>query len=261
MDLGLTDKRAAVAAASSGLGLAVATALAAEGCRISISSSNETRIAEAAALIARKTGGKVAYRVCDVRDSTAVADWLDETAERESGLDIVIPNAGGPRPGTFAELESFDWEAAHRLTLMSAVHTARAAKPHLRRGGTVLFMTSSSVKEPIEHLVLSNVYRAGVASLAKTLSREWAPDGIRVNQLVPGRIATARIDALDGAVAAAEGLTRDEVQQRLTTAIPLRRYGASDEYANAAVFLVSEAASYITGATLVVDGGSLRSVM
>ena len=261
MDLGLENKRALVGAASSGIGLAIATALAAEGCRVSISSSNETRIAEAASVISYQTKGKVAYRACDARDPLALADWIDETADREGGIDIVIPNSGGPRPGTFAELEDFDWEAGHKLTLMSAVRTARAAKPHMPPGSAMLFMTSSSVKEPIEHLVLSNVYRAGVASLASTLSREWASDGIRVNQLVPGRISTARVDSLDSAVAAAQGLTRQEVQSRLASDIPLGRYGTVDEFASAAVFLVSQAAAYITGATLVVDGGALRSVM
>jgi 3-oxoacyl-[acyl-carrier protein] reductase len=117
------------------------------------------------------------------------------------------------------------------------------------------------VKEPIGHLVLSNVFRAGVAALAKTLATEWAEDGIRVNHLIPGRIATQRVETLDGAIAAAEGVSRDEVQARTAAAIPLGRYGEPDEFAAAAVFLVSPAASYITGSTLVVDGGALHAVM
>lgn len=261
MDLGLEGRTAAVAAASGGLGFAIAKALILEGAQVSISSSNEFRIGEAASLLAQETGGKVTYRVCDVRDADAVDDWLSEVAEREGGLDIVIPNAGGPRPGTFAELEDFDWEGAFRLTLLSAVRAARAAHTRMRPGGSLLFMTSSSVKEPIGHLVLSNVFRAGVAALAKTLATEWAEDGIRVNHLIPGRIATPRVDSLDGAIAAAQGVTRDEVQARTAGAIPLGRYGDPDEFAAAAVFLVSDAASYITGSTLVVDGGALHAVM
>jgi 3-oxoacyl-[acyl-carrier protein] reductase len=261
MDLGLEGRTAAVAAASGGLGFAIAKALITEGAQVSISSSNERRIGEAASSLAKETGGKVTYRACDVRDPAAVGDWLGEVAEREGGLDLVIPNAGGPRPGTFAELEDFDWEGAFRLTLLSAVRTARAAHTRMRPGGSLLFMTSSSVKEPIGHLVLSNVFRAGVAALAKTLATEWAEDGIRVNHLIPGRIATQRVETLDGAIAAAEGVSRDEVQARTAAAIPLGRYGEPDEFAAAAVFLVSPAASYITGSTLVVDGGALHAVM
>lgn len=260
VDLGLRNKRAAVFAASEGLGFAIARALAVEGASVSMSSSNQQRIGEAAKIIARQTRAKITYRTCDVRDPQAITDWLDEVADREGGLDIVVPNAGGPRPGSFAELEREDWDNAYELTLMSAVQSAAAARPHLGRGGSMLFMTSSSVREPIGHLVLSGVFRSGVAALAKSLADEWAPDGIRVNHLIPGRISTRRVQSLDSAIAATQGMTREEVQRRYVAAVPLGRYGTADEFAAAALFLLSDAASYITGASLVVDGGTLRSM-
>ncbi len=260
MDLGLTGKRAVVAAASGGLGFAVARALAAEGALVSISSRSEERIREAAALIA-DAGDQVMYRVCDVRDPAAIGAWIQETGDRLGGLDIVIPNAGGPPPGRFDDLDDTDWERAYRLTLMSAVRTVRSARPYLERGSSVLFMTSSSVKEPVDDLVLSTVFRSGVAALAKTLAREWATAGIRVNQLIPGRIATARVEMLDRAAAASDDIPYEEAQRRRAHGIPLERYGLPEEYAAAALFLVSDAASYVTGATLAVDGGMIRSVM
>jgi 3-oxoacyl-[acyl-carrier protein] reductase len=260
MDLGLQGKRALVAAASSGLGYAIAHALAAEGARVAISSRNTQRIADAAAGIAAATGAEVIGAKCDVSSPQDVVAWVDSTAQRWGGLDIVIPNAGGPPAGTFAELSADQWDGAYRLTLRSAVTFAAASRRHLDRGGTMLYLTSASVKEPIGILVLSNVYRAGVAALAKSLATEWAPAGIRVNHLIPGRIATDRLLELDAGLAAREGTTPEAVRQRISAGIPLGRYGEPEEYAAAAVFLVSDAAAYITGATLQVDGGMLHTV-
>ena len=260
MELGLAGRRCAVAAASSGLGFAIAGALAAEGCRVALCSRDSGRAESAARRIAETTGAEVHGSVCDVASPGASSAWLDSAAARWGGFDVVVPNAGGPPPGTFAEVGPDEWDAAYRLTLRSALEAARAARPHLGRGSAVLFSTSASVREPIGTLLLSTVFRAGVAALAKSLADEWADAGIRVNHLIPGRIATERVAALDDDSARRRGTDASDVRRAHEERIPLGRYGAPAEYAAAAVFLVSDAASYITGATLQVDGGSLRQI-
>ena len=250
-----------VLAASAGLGLAVARALAAEGCRLAICSREEERITAAAAAIREATGAEVLPSAVDVTCAGSPAAWIDATAARWGGLDIVVSNAGGPAPGRFADLVPDDWDAAYRLTLRSVLETVRAAEPHLGPGSAVVLMTSLTVKEPLGNLVLSTVFRAGVSALAKALADEWAPRGIRVvNQLIPGRIVTARVAAMDEATARRTGVPVAEVRARQEGAIPMGRYGEPDEFARAAVFLVSGAASYITGASLTVDGGLIRSI-
>jgi 3-oxoacyl-[acyl-carrier protein] reductase len=260
MKLDLVGKRAAVAAASTGLGFAIARALGSEGCRVAICSRSLERAEAAAQRIRQETGAEVSASEADVAQSGAVTSWIDRVADGWSGLDLVVSNAGGPPAGAFADLGPDDWDAAYRLTLRSALETARAARPHLSRGSSVLFMTSVGVKEPITTLLLSTVFRSGVAGLAKSLADEWAPHGIRVNHLVPGRIATDRITVLDEGAARKAGISVEEVRARVIKAIPLGRYGLPEEYAAAAVFLLSDAASYITGASLQLDGGLLRSV-
>jgi 3-oxoacyl-[acyl-carrier protein] reductase len=260
VELGLTGKRAVVAAASDGLGYAIAGALATEGCRVAICSRREDRITEAAERLRRDTGGEVVAAVCDVSEPGETDRWVTDVAAAWGGLDLVVPNAGGPPPGRFGDLEPSEWDAAYRLTLRSAMEFARTARPHLERGSAVLFLTSGSVRQPIGTLVLSTVFRAGVAALAKTLADEWAAEGIRVNHLIPGRIATSRVAALDDDAARRLGMPVAEVKEGFERAIPLGRYGDPGEFAAAALFLLSGAASYITGATLQVDGGMLRPI-
>ena len=261
MDLGLSGRRAVVAAASRGLGAAIARALAAEGCTVEISSRSLARAEATAAAIAHDTGATIAAAQVDVTDTTAIGTWIDECAGRMGGIDIVIPNAGGPPAARFDETLEPDWDAAYALTLRSAMAFASASRPHLGPGSAMLLLTSSSVREPIAMLSMSNVFRAGVAALAKTLANDWAPDGVRVNHLIPGRIATERLDELDGVTADARGITIEDVRVASSGAIPLGRYGTPEEFAAAAAFLVSPAAAYITGATLQVDGGTIRSVI
>jgi 3-oxoacyl-[acyl-carrier protein] reductase len=261
MELGLTGKRAIVAAASRGLGAAVARSLAEEGCVVEISSRSLENARSTARSIAAVTGASVTAAQVDVADGDAVQAWVADAAATMGGLDIVIPNAGGPPSAFFDGTSPEDWDAAYALTLRSAMAFARAARPHLHRGSSMLYLTSTSVREPIGALAMSTVFRAGVASLAKLLANDWAADGIRVNHLIPGRIATERLDELDGAAAQRSGSTTDAVRAANERAIPLGRYGDTDEFAAAATFLVSDAASYITGATLQVDGGALNSVM
>jgi len=258
MDLGLTGKRAIVAAASSGLGYAIAEGLAREGCRVAICSRDTERVEEAAEALRVETGVEIIASAVDVSDEEAIKTWVTDISETWGGIDILIPNAGGPAYGAFDDLSSEQWDEAYRLTLKSAIVFASSARPHLTRGSAVLFLTSMTARQPVGPLVLSGVYRAGVAMLAKTLADEWAPEGIRVNHLIPGRIATERVAHLDAYAADARGISVDEVVAGSSKAIPLGRYGTPDEFASAAVFLVSEAAAYITGATLQVDGGVLR---
>lgn len=261
MELGLAGKRAAVAASSSGLGLAIARALAAEGSRVAICSRDRERIEAAASSIRTATGSEVVPAVADVSIAGEVTRWINAVAGRWQGLDLVVPNAGGPPPGCFAEFGPEDWDAAYRLTLRSALESARAARPHLARGGALLFMTAVSVRQPISTLVLSMVFRSGVSALAKALADEWAADGIRVNHLIPGRITTDRVIALDEESAGRRGLSVAQVRVEREATIPLGRYGEAEELAAAAVFLLSDAAAYITGATLAVDGGLLRPIV
>jgi 3-oxoacyl-[acyl-carrier protein] reductase len=261
MDLGLSGKRAIVAAASQGLGAAIAEVLAGEGCVVEICSRSHDRAAATAHRIATSTGAAVTAVEVDVTDATAVRRWLDDVGDRWAGLDIVIPNAGGPPAAPFDETTERDWDHAYALTLRSAMTFASAAKPHLAEGGAMLYMTSISVRQPIHVLAMSQIFRAGVAALAKGLADDWSSDGIRVNHLIPGRIATERVEQLDAGIAGRRGVDPETVRRESEETIPLGRYGEPHEYAAAAAFLVSPAASYITGATLQVDGGSIRSIV
>ncbi|RLE13863.1 MAG: 3-oxoacyl-ACP reductase [Actinobacteria bacterium] len=260
MNLGLEGKVALVGAASRGLGAAIARILAEEGCTVEICSRSLDRVGHTADVISSNTGSTVIASEVDVTDADEITAWVEDSASRNGHLDIVIPNAGGPPAGSFVDTAPSDWDAGYELTLRSAMTFAAASKPHLVAGGSMLYLTSSSVKEPISSLVLSNVFRAGVAALAKTLASDWASDAIRVNQLIPGRIATERLDELDAYTAGQRGIAVADVRDQMQASIPLGRYGVPEEFANAAVFLVSPAASFITGATLQVDGGALKSV-
>ena len=260
MDLGLKDKVALVAAASKGLGYGVAHALANEGARVSMCSRDADAIGAAASRLNADTGALVLATTCDVRDAASIQHWVDRTVAEWGHIDALFVNAGGPPTGFFREITDEQWQKAFELTLLSSVRTIRAALPHMTTGSAIVVSTSSSVREPIERLGLSTVMRSGVAGLVKTLADELAIDGIRINNLMPGRIYTERIDELDRDAASKQGLTVEEIRQRSIGRIPLRRLGTVDEYGAAAAFLLSPAASYITGASLRVDGGSMRSI-
>ena len=262
MNLGLDNKIAMVAGASRGLGFAVARGLAREGARVSLSSRKADAAESAAAKIRAETGGDVFACACDVASADAIAQWHTATLQRFGGLDLLYTNSGGPPPGPALKFDDQAWHGAFELLLLSAVRMIRLAVPSMeaRGGGSILLPTSSAVKEPLGNIALSTVLRASVASLSKLLSTELAPRKIRVNQLIPGRIATDRVSETDEDSARRAGITVPEQQKRSFAMIPLARYGEIEEFANAAVFLLSDAAAYITGASLQVDGGLIRGI-
>lgn len=259
MDLGLKGRVALVAAASKGLGYGVAQALAREGASVSICSRTEADIEAAARRLHDETGSEILASVCDMCQASSIEAWVAATIARFGQIDAVLVNAGGPPAGRLSDFGDHQWQAAFELTLMSAVRLVRAVLPHLSRGGAILTVTSSSIREPIARLGLSTVMRAGVAGFVKTLADELASDGIRVNNLLPGRIDTERVAQLDRNTAANLGITPEEARRRSEVEIPLQRLGTIEEYGAAAAFLLSPAAAYITGASLQVDGGKMRS--
>jgi 3-oxoacyl-[acyl-carrier protein] reductase len=258
MDLGLKGKVAMVAAASQGLGFAIARTLAAEGARVSIAARKQETIAAAAARI----GDGVLASVADVAKPESIEAWHRATVAQFGGVDLLVTNSGGPPAGPASGFDDAAWQSAIELLLLSVVRTVRIVLPSLeaRGGGSILMLTSSSVRNPIANLGLSNVIRPAVSALVKTYADEFAAKKIRVNQLVPGRIATERLAYLDEANAKKAGIAVEDQRKRSMAAIPMGRYGEPDEFARAAAFLLSDAASYITGATLAVDGGAIRSI-
>lgn len=260
MDLGLKDRVYMVAASSKGLGFGTARALAADGAKVSLCSRTAADVEAAAAKLTGEFGAETLATGCDVTQMADIENWVNRTVEQWGRLDGLLVNAGGPPAAYFKEITDEQWQSAFELTLLSSVRMIRAAIPHMTEGGAILTITSSSIKEPIERLGLSTVMRAGVAGLVKTLADELAGDNIRVNNLIPGRIDTDRVAALDRGAAARQGITPEEARERSLKKIPAGRLGTIDEFGQAGAFLLSPAAAYITGATLRVDGGQMRSI-
>jgi len=262
VDLGLKGKVAMVAGASRGLGYAVARALAAEGAAVSIGSRDEKQITDAGCRIATETQIDVLAVPVDVRSADSLTSWQTRTIERFGGVDLLFTNGGGPPAGTALSFDDDGWQRGFELLVLSAVRMIRLAVPSMkaRGGGAIVVSTSSSVKDPIPNLALSNVLRPSVSALSKTLANELAVDRIRVNHLLPGRIDTDRVRELDTIRGQHLNTTAEEQRANYSRVIPLGRYGTPDEFAQAAVFLFSDAARYITGASLQVDGGLIRSV-
>jgi len=254
VDTGLRGRRALVTAASRGLGFATARALAAEGCRVVISSSDDKRI-QASAQSLRNDGQDVVARAADVSQADqcrALVDWATTTL---GGLDVLVNNTRGPTFGTVAELDDQAWTDAFNLVLMSAVRLTRASLPALRRAhGAIVNLTSIAAHQPVDNLVLSNALRPAVVAMGKTLAKEAAPE-VRVNSILTGRFETDRIVEENRHQAAKLGIDVEEVRARSIRTIPLGRYGRPEELAAAVVFLAGDRASFITGTTLAVDGG------
>ena len=260
MDLGLKGKVALVAGASKGLGYAVARALAAEGAQVSIASRDEAAIRGAAARLERETGSRALATALDVRSADGIDAWIASSADRLGGIDALMTNSGGPPAGEALAFDDRAWQDAADLLLFSTLRMIRAAVPFMRQrgAGAILVSTSSSVKEPIPNLALSTVLRASVSALAKTLALELSPLKIRVNQIVPGRIDTDRLRQLDGINAKKQGVPVEAAKARALASIPMSRYGDPEEFGRVGAFLLSDAASYMTGATVQVDGGLIR---
>lgn len=262
MNLGLTGKRALVLASSSGLGFATARQLAAEGAHTVVSSRTLERASAAQHAITSEFPEATVHALAvDVANAASLQDAVESASNTLGGLDILVVNAGGPPPGDFATVSEEQWETAYQLTLQSAVRAIRYALPHLQAagGGSITILGSSSVKQPIPNLLLSNVFRAGVQALAKHTASEFAGDNIRVNVVSPGRILTDRITQLDEARAAKTGKSLETVRAESIATIPLGRLGEPAEFGNVAAFLASPAASYVTGVSWLVDGGAVKA--
>ena len=258
MELGLRGRAAFVAASSKGMGRATAEQFAAEGADVGMCARSAPALQTAADSV-RAHGVRVVASQADVMDKDQSRAAVERTVVELGRLDALVVNAGGPSHGTFTELDDDRWEAAHRLTFMSAVHLIQAALPALRQSDSaaILFISSTSVKQPISGLTLSNSIRGSISGLAKTLSNELAPH-VRVNSLLPGSIRTDR----QVEVARAEGVTDlDAYFAEVGRDTPLGRVGEPEEIARVAVFLCSPAASFITGVALAVDGGKIQSVV
>jgi len=261
MDMGLKDKVACVAAASQGLGKAIAYGLAAEGAKVAICARRPGPLQEAAEEIAAATGAEVLPIPADVSLPIAARRFVNTAAEHFGRLNILVTNAGGPPAGRFLELDTRQWRRAIELTLMSTVNLCYAAIPHLRAagGGRIIAMTSVSVKQPLDNLMLSNSLRMGIMGLVKTLANELAADNILVNAVCPGWTLTERVRQLLADRAARRGISVEEAMAEIVADIPLGRMARPEEIANAVVFLASERASYVTGTAIVVDGGFVRA--
>lgn len=262
MDLGLSGKVAVVLGSSHGLGLASATEFAREGAQVVLASRSEASLQAAAAQIRSTAGQAVSHRVCDVTKAADLQGLIDFTAGRHGGVDVLVTNAGGPPAGTFGDFADEAWQRAFELNLLSAVRAIRCALPAMRPrgGGRIVCLASVSSRQPIDGLILSNVFRAGVAGLAKSLANELAGEGILVNTICPGRISTGRVAELDAHIADKRGTTPEAVRKSYESLIPIGRYGTPGEFARALVWLGSWANTFITGQMILVDGGLVRTL-
>ncbi len=262
MDLKLGGKVALVTAASKGLGKATARQFAFEGAKVAICARSQL-IDKAATEIERETGQEVLALHADVTQPADIERVINSTVEKFGGLDILVTNAGGPSPGRFDEIDPLAWEASVNLTLLSAVRLIKSALPHLRQSTApaILTITSSSTKQPIKNLVLSNSIRLAVIGLTKTLSQELGSECIRVNSILPGWIYTERVEQMLASRTAKSGKTLEAELAEINATVSLGRMGTPEEFGNVAVFLCSPAASFINGVMLQVDGGLCQGTL
>ncbi|MBS4177308.1 SDR family oxidoreductase [Lederbergia citrea] len=261
MQLGLQGKNALIVASSQGLGKAIAEQFVKEGTNVMLASRNVEQLKAVQAELEKLNGGKVFWVRCDITEPEEVKNMVKQTVEAFGGLDILINNAGGPPAGGFEDMDDEAWQKSFELNLLSYIRIIREALPHLKKaGGRIINVASSSIREPIPGLILSNTFRMGIAGLSKTLADELAPYEILVNTIAPGRIATERIKQLDESNADKQGITPEQAASLARESIPLGRDGRPEEFAKVVVFLASEGNTYMTGSSFFVDGGKLRSV-
>ena len=262
MDLGLKDRVALVAASSTGLGKAVALGLAREGAKLALCARTQSTLDATAEEIRRDTGVEVLARAIDVTAHHQVRAFVGEIAAHFGRLDICVANAGGPPSKSFADTTVEDWHTAAELNLMSTVYLAKETLPLMqqRRWGRFIAITSVTVKQPLDGLILSNAIRTGVLGLVKSLANEYGPYNVLVNNVCPGFTATARLNELAETLAAKGGVAPGDIEKRWASQAPLGRIGQPEELANLVVFLASERASYITGESIAVDGGLVKGL-
>ena len=262
MELGLRGKVAIVAASSQGIGRATAEAFAAEGCRVAMCARNERTLGLAAEGIRKQHSAEVWDRALDVTDAAAVRQFVEAVVAKFGAADICVTNAGGPPAKGFLAATVEDWHKAVEANLMSTVHFAREVIPHMqhRRWGRIITITSITAKQPVADLVLSNAVRAAVVGLVKSLANEFGKDGILVNNVGPGFTATDRLKELAKSRSAASGTAEKDIFDRWAGDAPVRRLGEPREVADTIVWLASERASYVTGQTVLVDGGMYKGL-
>jgi len=263
MDLGLGNKVALVAAASRGLGRAIAQELAAEGCSLVMCARGAQDLEAAAQEIRDQTGVPVLAKTADMAETDQINSLVEEGLARFGQIDILVSNAGGPPPGPFETHDAAAWERAFHTTLGGVVCLSRLLLPGMRdrRWGRMLNITSMAVKQPVDNLILSNSMRAAVTGFARTLANEVAAEGITVNNLMPGYTRTDRLVQLAADSAARDGVSEAEIYARWENQTPMGRVGEPREFAALAAFLASDRASYITGQSIAVDGGCIRSLL
>lgn len=261
MDLNLTGKTALVIASSQGLGFAIAERLVKEGTNVMISGRDDEKLRKKAHELEDIGMGKVAFQKTDITKTEDIKRLVTNTIDRFGSLHLLVNNAGGPPAGSFEDLTDDDWQNAFELNLLSYVRVIREALPFLKQqGGKILNIASSSIKEPIPGLILSNTFRTGIVGLSKTLASELAEYNILINTIAPGRIATDRVKHLDQFAAEKQGVEVETVELAMKTSIPLKRYGTPEEFANVAAFLLSDANTYMTGSSFLVDGGMIKAI-
>ena len=262
METGLKGRAAIVAGSSQGIGLATAQAFAAEGCRVAMCARNSAKLSAAAQRIGQQYGVEVFFQAFDVTDVKAVEDFVAAVAQKFGGVDVCVANAGGPPAKGFLAATLEDWRKAIDANFLSAVYFARAVIPHMQRQrwGRIVTLTSISTKQPVPDLVLSNAVRAAVVGLVKSLANEFGKDGILVNNVGPGYTATDRLKELASARSKVQGKSENEIFAAWATDTPLKRVAEPMEVADAIVWLASERASYITGQTILVDGGAYKGL-
>lgn len=262
MDLGLRKKVALVCAASRGLGKAVAEELANEGASLILCARDADILNQTCEEIEQKSGVQILGISADLSKTADVERLFKEGIEHFGRIDILVTNVGGPPAGTFENLSAENWQNATQLLLTSVLDLTRLVLPRMKENGwgRILNITSIAAKQPVENLILSNSLRAAVTGFAKTLADEVAPFGITVNNILPGYTRTERVEQLAKTIAEKEGISPEEAQTKWTAEIPMKRLGEPHEFAALAAFLVSERASYITGSSIAVDGGWIRSL-